>query len=185
VAAALPPGDSGSAAGGPRSGSPRGDRDPERRRELLEARARAIAEAREAPLPGGIPLLTFQLEGRALAVDVADVGQVLEARGIWPLPASPSWLLGALVARTRIVPVLDLRPMLGLPSRGTASLRRVIVLERAGEAFGVAVARLDGRRDVAADEVAPPTSGPFKWCTVDGMAVLDLDALRPPPEKAG
>jgi purine-binding chemotaxis protein CheW len=186
VSAALPPGDSGSAARGEgRPASTRSDRDPERRRALLEARARAIAEAREAPLAGGIPVLAFQLEGRSLAVEVAAVGQVLEARGIWPLPASPSWLIGALVARTRVVPVLDLRPMLGLPAPGTSSLRRVIVLERGGEAFGVAVAGLDGRRDVAAVEVAPPGPGPFKWSTTDGLAVLDLDALAPPPERAG
>ncbi len=180
MAAALPPGDSGSAARGRGAAPP----DPERRRALLEARARAIAEAREAPLVGGIPLLTFRLEGRPLAVEVADVGQVLEARGIWPLPASPSWLMGALVARTRIVPVLDVRPMLGLPAAGTSGLRRVIVLERAGEAFGIAVASLDGRRDIAAGEIAPPVAGPYKWSTPDGLSVLDLDALSPPPERA-
>jgi purine-binding chemotaxis protein CheW len=156
------------------------ERDPARRRALLEARARAIAEAREAPRVEGIPVLTFRLGGMALAVEVADVGQVLEARGIWPLPASPSWLLGALVARTRIVPVLDLRPMLGLPAHGTTLLRRVIVLERSGDAYAVAVERLDGRRDVPSAEVAPPGPGPFKWATADGTSVLDLDGLRPP-----
>ena len=185
MAAALPPGDSGPPPrGGGRAAPSRGERDPERRRALLEARARAIAEAREAPLTGGVPVLAFQLEGRALAVEVAEVGQVLEARGIWPLPASPPWLIGALVARTRIVPVLDLRPMLGLPALGTSALRRVIVLERGGEAYGIAVARLDGRRDVPADEIGPASQRPFKWTTLDGLAVIDLDALEP-PERVG
>ena len=161
------------------------ERDPARRRALLEARARAIAEAREAPRTEGIPVLAFRLGGMALAVEVADVGQVLEARGIWPLPASPPWLLGALVARTRIVPVLDLRPMLGLPAHGTTQLRRVIVLERPGDAYAVAVERLDGRRDVPSAEVMPPGPGPFKWATADGMAVLDLDGLATPSDGAG
>jgi purine-binding chemotaxis protein CheW len=156
------------------------ERDPARRRALLEARARAIAEAREAPRTEGIPVLAFRLGGMALAVEVADVGQVLEARGIWPLPASPPWLLGALVARTRIVPVLDLRPMLGLPAHGTTQLRRVIVLERAGDAYAVAVELLDGRRDIPSADVVPPRPGPYKWATVDGMAVIDLDGLAPP-----
>lgn len=184
--AALPPGGSDEAP--PPGRAPpilRGDRDPERRRALLEARARALAEAREAPLAAGIPVLVFRLEERAYAVEVAAVGQVVEARGIWPLPASPEWLLGALVARTRIVPVLDLRPLLGLPFDGLASLRRVIVLERGGEAYGIAVSRLEGRRDVLSEEVAPPGPGPFRWSTADGLAVLDLDALAPPPDRAG
>jgi purine-binding chemotaxis protein CheW len=161
------------------------ERDPERRRALLEARARAIAEAREAPRTEGIPVLAFRLGGRVLAVEVADVGQVLEARGIWPLPASPPWLLGALVARTRIVPVLDLRPLLGFPVAGTVQLRRVVVLERGGEAYAVAVEQLEGRRDVPSAEVVPPGPGPFKWATVDGMTVLDLDGISPPPDRAG
>ncbi len=178
MAAALPPGDSDAADGLPASA--RTDRDPERRRSLLEARARAIAEAREAPRVEGIPVLAFQLGGRSLAVEVAAVGQVVEARGIWPLPASPPWLIGALVARTRIVPVLDLRPILGLPAHGTSQLRRVIVLEWAGEAYAIAVELLDGRRDVPSGQVVPPGPGPFKWATSDGLSVLDLDALAPP-----
>jgi len=161
------------------------ERDPARRRALLEARARAIAEARDSPMPEGIPVLAFRLGGMSLAVEVAAVGQVMEARGIWPLPASPPWLLGALVARTRIVPVLDLRPMLGLPSHGTAQLRRVIVLERGADAYAFAVEGLDGRRDVPSAQVLPPGAGPFKWATADGMAVLDLDGLAAPPDRVG
>jgi purine-binding chemotaxis protein CheW len=181
VAAALPPGESEpTATADARPPAPRSDRDPERRRALLEARARAIAEAREAPRPDGIPVLVFRIGGRSFAVEVAAVGQVVEARGIWPLPACPPWLIGALVARTRIVPVLDLRPMLGLPAHGTTSLKRVIVLEQGGEAFAVAVEGLDGRRDVPASQVAPPGPGPFKWATSDGLAVVDLDRLEPP-----
>jgi purine-binding chemotaxis protein CheW len=161
------------------------ERDPARRRALLEARARAIAEARDAPATEGIPVLAFRLGGRSMAVEVADVGQVLEARGIWPLPATPSWLLGALAARTRVVPVLDLRPMLGMAASGTTLLRRVIVLERGAEAFAVAVESLDGRRDVPSAAVAAPGPGPYKWATRDGLVVLDLDALAPPSELGG
>ena len=29
------------------------------------------------------------------------------------------------------------------------------------------------------------TEAPYKWTTFDGLAVLDLDALAPPPEQAG
>lgn len=185
MSAVPPPGEpSPPASAERRAASPRGDRDPERRRALLESRARAIADAREAPRTEGIPVLAFRLDGRALAVEVADVGQVLEARGIWPLPASPAWLIGALVARTRIVPVLDLRPMLGLPPQGQGSLRRVIVIERGGEAWAFGVQRLDGRRDVAAGQVVAAES-PFKWATADGLSVLDLDALEGPAGRVG
>ena len=73
--------------------------------------------------------------------------------------------------------------MLGLPAEGTAQLRRVIVLTWGGEAYAVAVERLDGRRDVPGDQVVPPGPGPYKWATGDGTSVLDLDGLAPPPDR--
>lgn len=91
MAAAFPPGnpDTAASADGHAAGPRVEQRDPERRRALLEARARALADAREAPGAEGIPILAFHVGGRSLAVEVAAVAQVVEARGIWPLPASP------------------------------------------------------------------------------------------------
>lgn len=157
----------------------------ERRAEVLEARARAIAASREVTHREVVPVLAFTVGGERYAVDVAAVGQVLEAKGLSPLPATPPWLLGAMVARTRVIPVFDLRQLLGLEGGGMSDLTKVIVAEHDGEAFGIAVEALEGRVEVARAGLAPADRGPFQWIAPDRLALLDLARLGASDGKAG
>jgi len=154
-----------------------GDSGPEARRRILEARARSVADAREVAQVQSEPVLVFKVGGERYAVNVHEVFQVLEARGLAPLPGSPPWLLGALVARTRVVPVLDLRLLLGLTGGGMSDLNKVLVVEHAGEVFGLAAEELEGRVEVPKEGLAPPASGPFAWIAPDRLALLDLARL--------
>jgi purine-binding chemotaxis protein CheW len=149
----------------------------DRRREVLGERARAIAGSREAARPESEAVLAFTVGGERYAVAVEAVSQVLEARGLQPLVASPPWLLGAMVARTRVVPVLDLRSLLGLAGGGMSDLGKVIVVEHEGEAFGIAAEALEGRLEVARAGLAPAAAGPFRWVAPDRLALLDLALL--------
>ena len=153
-----------------------GDASPEARRRILEERARLIAESRETAEVESVPVLAFQVGGERYAVDVSAVFLVIEARGLAPLPASPPWLLGAAVARTRVVPVLDLRQLLGIQG-GMNDLAKVVVVEVDGEAFGLAAEALEGRLDVPREGLTPTASGPFVWIAPDRLALLDLRKL--------
>lgn len=155
----------------------------ERRREVLAERARGIAGSREVTRTESVAVLAFQVGGERYAVEVEAVSQVLEARGLHPLVASPPWLLGAMVARTRVVPVLDLRQLLGLAGGGMSDLGKVIVVEHEGEAFGIAAEVLEGRLEVPLDGLAPSATGPFGWVAPDRLALLDLARLG--AEEAG
>jgi chemotaxis signal transduction protein len=150
----------------------------DRRQALMFERARALA----APAPSApddlLPLLLFTIGGVRHAVEVEAVVQVVEARGLQRLVATPPWLLGALLARGRVVPVLDVRERLGL-GRGLADLGKVLVLEQAGELVGLAVEALDGRHDVARCTLSPGAS-PIRWRAADGLAVIDPGALVAP-----
>ena len=150
----------------------------DRRRELMAARARALATPRETPREDALPLLVFTLGGARHAVEVEAVVQVVEPRGLQRLVATPPWLLGVLVARGRVVPVLDLRERLGV-GRGLADLGKVLVLEQAGELVGLAVETLEGRCDVARRTLSPGAT-PLRWLAADGLSVLDLGALLAP-----
>jgi purine-binding chemotaxis protein CheW len=149
----------------------------ERRREVLAERARAIAGSREVARPESEAVLAFTVGGERYAVAVDAVSQVLEARGLWALVAAPPWLLGAMVARTRVVPVLDLRQLLGVAGGGMSDLGKVIVVEHEGEAFGIAAETLEGRLEVARSGLAPAAAGPFHWVAPDRLALLDLGRL--------
>jgi purine-binding chemotaxis protein CheW len=159
-----------------------GESGPEARRRVLETRARAVAEARGTARVESVPVLAFRVGGERYAVYVLEVFQVLESRGLAPLPASPPWLLGALVARTRVVPVLDLRLLLGLEGGGLSDLAKVVVVEHGGEVFGIAAEELEGRIEVPREGLAPPATGPFAWIAPDRLALLDLARLGTPDQ---
>ena len=149
-----------------------------RRGEILAERALAIAGSREVVHVESVPVVAFTVGGERYAVDVDAVGQVLEARGLQPLIAAPPWLLGAMVARTRIVPVLDLRHLLGLGGGGLSDLSRVVVVEHLGDSFGLAVEALEGRLEVPRAGLTPAAAGsPFVWVAPDRLALLDLSRL--------
>jgi purine-binding chemotaxis protein CheW len=154
-----------------------GESGPEARRRILEARANAVAAAREGARVESVPVLAFKVGGERYAVEVASVFQVLESRGLAPLPAAPPWLLGALVARTRVVPVLDLRLLLGLEGGGMTDLAKVVVVEHEGDVFGLAAEELEGRLEIPLAGLAEATSGPFAWIAPDRLALLDLGRL--------
>jgi purine-binding chemotaxis protein CheW len=82
-----------------------------------------------------------------------------------------------MVARTRIVPVLDLRHLLGLEGGGMSDLSKVVVAEHDGEAFGLAVEVLEGRLEVPRAGLTPAEKGPFRWIAPDRLALLDLAQL--------
>jgi len=152
---------------------------------VLADRARAVARPREEPRAAGLPVVAFRLGGERYAVEVGAVFQVVEATGLSPLPATPPWVLGAVVARTRVVPVLDLRALLGLEGGGMSDLSKIIVLEHEGELFGVAVEDLDGRVDLDRETLTTPADGPFLWIAPDRLALLDLTRIGAPASRGG
>jgi purine-binding chemotaxis protein CheW len=158
---------------------------PEARRRILQERARAVAQTREVAQVETVPVLVFRVGGERYAVEVGAVFQAVEARGLAPLPAAPPWLLGAIVARTRVVPVLDLRQLLGLEGGGMSDLAKVVVVEHEGETFGLAAEELEGRVDVAREGLTPSADGPFRWIAPDRLALLDLGRLGAPAAPRG
>jgi purine-binding chemotaxis protein CheW len=150
------------------------------RARVLASRARAIAASREEAAVESVPVLALRVGGERYAIHVREVFEVLEARGLSPLPGAPPWLLGAVVARTRVVPVLDLRHLLGLDGGGMSDLAKIVVVEHGGDTFGLAAEVVDGRVEVPKDALAAPASGPFGWIGPERLALLDLARLGVP-----
>ena len=152
----------------------------EKRREVLGARARALAESRNEEHQEVVSVLAFQVGGERYAVRIEHVDHVLEARGLASLPGAPRHVLGALVSRSRIVPVLDLRQLLGLEGGGMSDLGKVVVVEVGEESFGLAAEGVEGRKELPSSELSQPPPGPFLFLTPDRLTVLDLELLGGP-----
>lgn len=151
-----------------------------KRREVLGARARALAESRQEERQEALSVLAFQVGGERYAVRIETVDHVLEARGLASLPGAPRHVLGALVSRSRVVPVLDLRQLLGLEGGGMSDLGKVVVVEQGEECFGLAAELVEGRKELPKAELSQPPPGPFLFLTPDRLTVLDLEQLGGP-----
>lgn len=146
-------------------------------RDLLRERATELARPREAPAAAGIVLLPFQAGGLPWAVEVSAIHQVLEAERIDPLLGARPPVIGVALTRTRPVPVLDVRRVLGLQGAGLSDLRRVVVVVDDGDLFGLAVERVGRRLELAPAQLAPAERRFLRWTGPDRMGVLDVAQL--------
>jgi purine-binding chemotaxis protein CheW len=153
---------------------------PEKRREVLSNRARLLAGSRDQVRPVVLTVLTFRVGGERYSVPIEQVDHVLESRGLCALPGAPRHVMGALVSRSRVVPVLDLRQLLGLEGGGMSDLGKVVVVDLLGDAFGIAAEQVDGRQELLRSTLSAPPPGPFLHLTPDRLTVLDVAQLGSP-----
>ncbi|MCB2187270.1 MAG: chemotaxis protein CheW [Deltaproteobacteria bacterium] len=133
--------------------------------------------ASAAPAPGDPPAatatrqgeyLTFQLARENYAVDVLSVQEIIGLPPLARLPRSPVHVLGVINLRGMVVPVLDLRLLLGLPAQETAG---VVVVLRVGEKIMGAV--VDGVEDVV-----PVAEDQVQDAPEFAAAAVDRDCLK-------
>jgi purine-binding chemotaxis protein CheW len=119
-----------------------------------------VPEGGRSLVPGPDGLLTFRLDGREFGLPITPVVEIVRHRDATPVPRARPAVEGILALRGRMVTIVDLRRPLGLPARRRDSMAHVIVVDIAGDRFGLVVdsaLRVTRRRD--------------------GVTVLDLDAL--------
>jgi purine-binding chemotaxis protein CheW len=120
-------------------------------------------------------ILLFELDGHRCAVPAACVDQVINAVTIHPLPGAPEIVSGVINVRGRIVPVVDLRKRLGLPSRPLRASDHLVLVRLDDQRLAFVVDRALGLESAAVGEVqsgiAPsPSSGVAKLA--EGLALL-------------
>ena len=144
----------------------------------------AAAELDEGAAAGAVVL---RLGGSRYAVDMADVAEVAQLPRVTRVPRSGAWLLGVANWRGRVLPVLDLRPLLATDTVPLASSARLVVLTRDDVVVGVVAEAVPGvySGDLTDHAPAPPTLTGEAAALVVGqvsdrngpLAVLDAAAV--------
>jgi chemotaxis signal transduction protein len=119
------------------------------------------------------------------AVALASVAEVGRAPAVTRVPGLPSWLGGVANWRGRILPVLDLRPLLGAEAAPLDAQGRLLVLTGDGIAVGLLVDAVDGTTSLTGVAEFPPASAPNGANLMSGqvpredgpLAVLDVAAV--------
>lgn len=127
---------------------------------------------------GSVQVVAFHLGGELHGCDIALVEEVVTRQRIHPLPDVPPEMLGVILLRGEMLPVLDLGPALGVPA-SREDRRAVLVVGLGGSRAGVAVDRMEEVLDVPADSVRPaPHTGGDRDPFVAGVARLDAGLVN-------
>lgn len=129
-------------------------------------------------------LLIFNLGEEPYALPVRQATEVVPRARLSPLPGAPTGLLGMLRLRGALVPVVDLRTRLRLPTAFPHIGQRIVVTRTATTVVGLLVDRVDGVAP-AGERVfrpdAPPSTDRLVWYVEDTherlVTVLDAEAV--------
>jgi len=83
-------------------------------------------------------LVTFTL-GEEYGVPISQVQEIIRVGSITMVPNSPSYMEGVINLRGRVLPVLNLRKRLKLPSGERGKASRIVVTEVGGKIIGLLV----------------------------------------------
>jgi len=84
-------------------------------------------------------LVTFELSGEEFGVDIMQVSEVIPVSRITRIPQAPECIKGLINLRGKILVVIDLNKRLGLSSKETDSLSRIIIMEIKDTVIGMLV----------------------------------------------
>jgi purine-binding chemotaxis protein CheW len=105
--------------------------------------------------------LSFRIGTQLYAALLADVDEVIRDGELTPVPGAADDLLGVRHLRGRIVPVMDGRRRLGLPTLPATDPAevRIVMLSHGGQQVGLRVDAVGELVNSEGQEIAPPPSG--------------------------
>lgn len=152
-----------------------------------------------APHPGARPsgasrfagqYVRFELAGQHYACRIERIREIVIPDRITTIPEVPAYVLGVSNLRGAIIPVVDLRILLGLPGKAADADTRTIVITVGTRVMGCVVDAVSQVVRIPADDVRPPPDsaalgGPrfiegFARLGDDLLILLDSDQLLSP-----
>lgn len=138
-------------------------------------------------------ILVFTLGKSRHALPLSDVQQVIRVVEITPLPQLPDFIRGVINIRGKVIPVIDLRTRLGLPSREMRLDDRFIIVTTIRRAVAILADSVAGIPELSGQDFVDATKDLSFAAGIKGMAkldkelipVYDLDTLLKWDENAG
>jgi purine-binding chemotaxis protein CheW len=138
---------------------------------------------------GALELLEFRLAQESYALETRWVREVSNFKDLTPLPCCPSFVLGIVNMRGRILPVLDIKKFFDLPELGLTDLHRIVFVGGNDLEMGILADTIVGVRSIPATDLQPslPTltgiRGDYlRGVTADRLVVLDMARIFADPK---
>ncbi len=98
----------------------------------------------------------FRLGGELFALPVAQVREILRVRDVTPVPHPPFPVIGVINLRGRVVPLLDLRARLALPTPAPGAESRIVLVESHKRRIGLLVDAVERVAQLAQSAMRSP-----------------------------
>lgn len=121
-------------------------------------------------------LVTFTLDERLYGVEVSGVQEVLRGLPRTRVPLAPPAMAGLINLRGQVLPAVDLRVQLELPSRTGDDEPMLVVVRVGGEPLALLVDSIGAVVDVEQDQFEPPPdtlTGPVREIVVGAYKLPD------------
>ena len=122
-----------------------------------------------------IKMLIFGLNGEYYATDIKEVERILGYQEPTVLPDSPLFVKGVINYEESILPIISLSTKFNFGEDKESENRKIIVVKRNENKFGIIVENVYEVRDVSSDlmEVAPPITATIDRKYISGLIKLE------------
>lgn len=153
---------------------------------ILKTRAQTLARTPEETTATGlqIDITEFCLGDETYAFPSTSVREVYPLKGLTPLPCTPSFVLGVINVRGRILPIVDLTTLFGLAKQYISEQSTAILLKVDTLEVGIVANLVIGVRSLPLSDIHPPLSTLansraryLQGITTEGLVVLDAAKL--------
>jgi purine-binding chemotaxis protein CheW len=136
-------------------------------------------------------LVVFAVQGNRYAVPLSSVERVFLMVAVQPVPGAPRVVLGAINLEGRVVPVVDLRRRLNLPSRDYGLNAHLLIVQTPRRTLAIPADEVFGAAEISTASVTPTEAVLPGLGRVAGIAALpggllfihDIEAFLTPGEE--
>ncbi len=123
--------------------------------------------------------VVFRLERERYALPLSAIKEVVPAPSQYTrVPRAPAALRGVMNLRGRVVPVVDLKALLGVQAKTAQPPARVVLLDRGRRELGLLITDVDGIESIE-KLGAPPAQGPQSVRGTARLGALAVTVLDP------
>src|SRR5579864_3892276 len=102
-------------------------------------------------------LVVFQLGAELYGVEISRVHEIIRLQSVTRVPRAPAYVEGVINLRGKVIPVIDLRRRLGLPTAEHTRAGRIVVVEIGDQVVGVIVDGVSEVLRVNGATIEPPS----------------------------
>lgn len=153
--------------------------------EILKERAKHLAKPKEkeGAKSDYIEILIFKLATERYGIETKFAKEVYPLKDYTPIPCTPQYVFGLINVRRKILTVIDLKSLFGLPE-GSDKESKIIILQDSDKEFGILSDGFEGIQKIPVNKIQtslPTLTGIrqelFKGLTLEKVVILDGNKL--------